>query len=228
MDCGAVLVKYVLFIFNILFVICGILLIVLGSYMVAEIKSFTSIEETYTANSVAIIILILGCIIFLVAFIGCCGAIRENSCALSTYSIIMLGLFLCQLALIIYVWVNHVQIRESLDKVVQKVWEQRNTDKLLIDTMQKSLKCCGLHGFLDYGTQIPASCCSSPSGGFCNPLTSGIYLSGCRSTVDDLWDGNANIIKYAGLGVVAVELVAFIFACCLANQTRNNARRQNY
>lgn len=52
--------------------------------MVSEIKNFSNIDETFTANSVAIIILVLGCLIFLVAFIGCCGAIQENSCALST------------------------------------------------------------------------------------------------------------------------------------------------
>lgn len=51
----------------------------------------------------------------------------------------MLGLFLCQIALIVYVWINHVQIRASLDQVVQKIWDQRNTDGLLMDTLQKSV-----------------------------------------------------------------------------------------
>ncbi|EDW57285.1 CD63 antigen [Drosophila novamexicana] len=227
MDCGGVFVKYVLFIFNILFVICGILLIIFGSLMVSEIKDFSSVDQTFTANSVAIIILILGCVIFLVSFLGCCGAIRENACGLTTYSIIMLGLFFCQIALIIYVWINHVQIRESLDKVVQTIWEQRKTDGLLMDTLQKSLKCCGLHKFSDYGVTYPASCCDTPTNGTCS-LTSVMFKPGCKSAVDSLWDTNANIIKYAGLGVTAVELVAFIFACCLANQTRNNQRRQNF
>jgi len=52
--------------------------------MVSTIKDFSGVGETFTANSVAIIILALGCIIFLVAFMGCCGAIRENSCALTS------------------------------------------------------------------------------------------------------------------------------------------------
>lgn len=74
------------------FQICGILLIVFGSLMVSEIKNFSNIDETFTANSVAIIILVLGCLIFLVAFIGCCGAIQENSCALSTVKYLILQL----------------------------------------------------------------------------------------------------------------------------------------
>lgn len=51
--------------------------------MVSEIKDFSSVDQTFTANSVAIIILVLGCAIFLVSFIGCCGAIRENACGLT-------------------------------------------------------------------------------------------------------------------------------------------------
>lgn len=53
----------------------------------------------------------------------------------------MLGLFLCQIALIVYVWINHVQIRESLDIVVQKIWDQRSSDAKLMDILQKSVIC---------------------------------------------------------------------------------------
>uniref|UniRef100_A0A6P4EQ60 Tetraspanin n=1 Tax=Drosophila rhopaloa TaxID=1041015 RepID=A0A6P4EQ60_DRORH len=227
MDCGGVFVKYVLFVFNILFVICGILLITFGSIMVSTIKDFSSVDETFTANSVAIIILVLGCIIFLVALMGCCGAIRENACALTSYSVVMLVLLISQLALIIYVWVDHVQIEQSLEKFVQAVWNQRKTDDLLMNTLQRTFKCCGLNGFADYGTSYPASCCDAPTNGSCG-ITQVIGRPSCLRAVDSFWDTNANIIKYAGLGVTAVELVAFIFACCLANQTRNSQRRQNY
>ncbi|KAH8237210.1 hypothetical protein KR038_007049 [Drosophila bunnanda] len=227
MDCGGVFVKYVLFIFNILFVICGILLITFGSIMVSSIKDFSKFDETFTANSVAIIILVLGCLIFLVAFMGCCGAIRENACCLTTYSVVMLVLLVSQLALIIYVWIDHVQIQTSLEKIVQTIWDQRKTDSLLLDTMQRSFKCCGLHGFADYGISYPASCCDSPSNGSCG-ITQVATRPSCLSSIDSFWNTNVNIIKYAGLGVTVVELVAFIFACCLANQTRNSQRRQNY
>ncbi|XP_017093879.1 23 kDa integral membrane protein [Drosophila bipectinata] len=228
MDCGGVFVKYVLFIFNILFVICGVLLITFGSIMVASIKDFSNVGETFTANSVAIIILVLGCLIFLVAFMGCCGAIRENACCLTTYSSVMMVLLVGQLALIIYVWIDHVQIQQSLEKIVQTIWDQRKSDSLLLDTLQRSFKCCGLKSYVDYvSVTFPASCCDSPSNSTCS-ITQVTGRPGCLGAVDTFWDTNVNIIKYAGLGVTAIELVAFIFGCCLANQTRNSQRRQNY
>jgi len=51
----------------------------------------------------------------------------------------MLVLLISQLALIIYVWVDHVQIQQSLEKIVQTIWDQRKTDALLMDTLQRSV-----------------------------------------------------------------------------------------
>jgi len=119
-------------------------------------------------------------------------------------------------------------------------------DSLTENILWFQFKCCGLNGFADYGITYPASCCDSPSNGTC-ALTQVMTRSSCLKAVDSFWDTNVSIIKYAGLGVTAVEvriaynvlwirqtewyffqLVAFIFACCLANQTRNSQRRQNY
>ena len=67
--------------------VCGILLIVFGSIMVANIGHISNLPQSIEANSVPIVILILGCIIFIIAFMGCCGAIRENTCLTMTVSI---------------------------------------------------------------------------------------------------------------------------------------------
>lgn len=228
MDCGGVFVKYVLFIFNMLFVTCGILLIVFGSIMVSKMHGFTNFDEAFTANSVAITILVLGCFIFLVAFMGCCGAIREDTCCMTTYSIIMLGLFLGQIALIVFVWIKRPDILNYINQVELKIWQQHTTDQTVMDVLQKSFTCCGYNSSSDYPiTAIPASCCDAPSNGFCDAAQAK-NREGCKGKFANFWSININIIKYAGLGVAAVELVAFIFSCCLANQVRNSSRRQHY
>lgn len=48
----------------------------------------------------------------------------------------MLVLFMCQLALIIYVWVQRAQFLASMDKVITTIWNQHKTDQAVMDTVQ--------------------------------------------------------------------------------------------
>ncbi|XP_013098720.1 23 kDa integral membrane protein-like [Stomoxys calcitrans] len=227
MDCGGVFVKYVLFIFNILFVICGILLIIFGSIMLSSIGDIKDVVSTYESHSVPIAVLVLGCIIFVISFLGCCGAIRENSCCTMTYSVIMFLLFLCQLALVIIIWVKRQDILNAMNYSIKTIWDQRQSDRSLMDGLELSLKCCGYNGPTDYtGESVPKSCCGA-SATNCS-IVEALLRPGCLKAFDRVWTKNFDIIRYAGLGVAGIELVAFIFACCLANQVRNNARRSNF
>lgn len=80
----------------------------------------------------------------------------------------MLVLLVSQLALIIYVWVDHVQIQQSLEKIVQTIWDQRKTDALLMDTLERSVSSAdpqALHCeffllFTSYSMKI-VYCCST-------------------------------------------------------------------
>ncbi|XP_011205581.2 23 kDa integral membrane protein [Bactrocera dorsalis] len=229
MDCGGVLVKYILFIFNILFVVCGILLIVFGSILVSHIQQVGSFAQTFEANSVPIAILILGCVIFIISFLGCCGAIREDTCCTMTYSVIMLVLLLVQIALVILVWTQRAKFLKYVDQIVETIWEQHKTDQKVMDALQLTFNCCGVDGATDYTMNlesIPNSCCGTNAVS-CSVLDA-IKKPGCEEAFHSFWDKSINIVRYAGLGVAAIELVAFIFACCLANQVRNSKRRANY
>ncbi|TMW44133.1 hypothetical protein DOY81_010784 [Sarcophaga bullata] len=48
---------------------------------------------------------------------------------------------------------------------------------------------------------------------------------GCRKEFNDFWSSNLDIIRYAGIVVALVELVAFSFACCLASNIRKSSNR---
>ncbi|XP_036332320.1 23 kDa integral membrane protein-like [Rhagoletis pomonella] len=229
MDCGGVFVKYVLFLFNILFVVCGILLIVFGSIVVSHIQQVGSLAQTFEANSIPIAILVLGCVIFIISFLGCCGAIREETCCTLTYSVFMLVLLLAQVALIVLVWTQHTKFLNYMNQIVATIWKQHTTDPKVMDALQLTFDCCGQNGSTDYTfnlESIPNSCCGANAIS-CN-MVEAMKKPGCAQAFTSFWDKSLNIVRYAGLGVAAVELVAFIFACCLANQVRNERRRANY
>jgi len=78
-------IKYLLFIFNLLFAVSGITLIITA----AVIQGLYSTYLDFLGNeflSAPMLFIIVGVVIFLVAFFGCCGAVRENNCMMITVS----------------------------------------------------------------------------------------------------------------------------------------------
>ncbi|XP_064540386.1 23 kDa integral membrane protein [Drosophila montana] len=230
MDCGTSMVKYVLFVFNTIVSIIGILGIVYG---VLILQSIGTIEVNGQVGfppqaALPIIMITLGSIVVIISFLGCCGAIRESVCMTMSYAVCLLVLLILQLTVVVLLFTNKDKFDNAMGEVIDKVWANRETrEGGVFDAIQKSLHCCGRVGPQDYATSLltsglPSSCCD---GSCVNPLN--IY-GGCREKFVDLMSGSSEKAKYVGIGLIVVELVGFIFACCLANNVRNYKRRNGY
>ncbi|XP_037949755.1 CD63 antigen [Teleopsis dalmanni] len=219
MNCLASIVKYILYLLNLVFVVIGVLLIVLGGLMLGNLNSFTSVDDAVNTEVIPILVIVLGCIVFLVAFLGCCGAIRENSCVMTTYAICMFVIFALQLALVIWVFARYDEFLNTMSDVVQTAWKNNDSAHgMPMDAIQLSFKCCGLNSYQDYNGSVPSSCCGETIG----TCAANIYESrpGCQSAFYDFWSSNMDIIRYAGIGVAIVELVIFTLSCCIASSMR--------
>ncbi|XP_067632593.1 23 kDa integral membrane protein-like [Eurosta solidaginis] len=225
MSCGLSMVKYLLFLFNLLCSICGILLIVFGILLFSNIHNIDDIAEAVQTQQVPITMIVLGSVILLISFFGCCGAIRESYCMSITYSVLLFVLCVGQLALVIYMWVQKDRYLVIMGDVVEKAWARRTRKADYMDAIQISMECCGKNSYVDYSFQgyYPPSCCKDS-----NCRIENVYRRGCKQTFVDFWDKNSDIIKYVGLIIAAIEFVGFIFACCLANNIRNYKRRSSY
>ncbi|XP_065370017.1 CD63 antigen-like [Calliphora vicina] len=227
MNCLAHIVKYILYIFNLIFVICGILLIILGSLIISNLGDFSSFSEAVNIDTIPILIIILGCIVFIVAFFGCCGAIRESICCTTVYAVFMFILFALQVALVVWIFVKRQQFLNTMGEVVDKAWEKNNdANGYPMNGLEIAFNCCGRTGYMNYvvaGTDVPKSCCGSMTAEC--PISVYEFKPGCRAQFVDFWASNTNIIRYAGIGVALVELVAFTFACCLASSIRKSSHK---
>lgn len=227
MDCGASIVKYILFIFNMLALVCGILLIVFGSLVLSHLGDIRDIADTFKTSSIPITIIVIGCIIFIISFVGCCGAIRENTCLTMTYSVFMIVLFILQMIMVVYIWIEKDSFLNAMNKIVDQAWQQRHDKGHYMDFFQINFNCCGRFGVQDYGKEtVPNSCCGASASSCSVDMARNKY--GCSQMFRNFISTNIAIAQYAGLVVAAVELVAFIFACCIANQARNERRRAAY
>ncbi|XP_030374897.1 23 kDa integral membrane protein [Scaptodrosophila lebanonensis] len=226
MSCGISMVKYILFIFNLLCSICGILLIVFGALLFSNIHSIDDFSEALRTQQVPITMIVLGTVILLISWFGCCGAIRESYCMSMTYSVLLFVLMVGQLALVAYMWIQKDKYLMIMDDVVEKAWDRRTRKADYMDAIQISMECCGRNQYTDYQFQgyFPPSCCKDTN----NCRVETVYRRGCKQAFREFWDRNSDIIKYTGLVIAAIEFVGFVFACCLANSIRNYRRRADY
>jgi len=104
LGCSMSLIKLILFAFNSIFVILGLVLVAFGVLgltghvatglaAVAEAASGGEIDISKLVSSSSIstlskAILVIGIIVFFVAFLGCCGAISENNVKVMLVSIV--------------------------------------------------------------------------------------------------------------------------------------------
>ncbi|XP_049540849.1 CD63 antigen-like isoform X1 [Anopheles darlingi] len=226
LNCGHSTIKYLLFIFNLLCSLCGIALVVIGAVSLVKLDEIREISDEYNIIAPSVLLIVFGSVVFIIAFFGCCGAIRESYCMTSTYSFFLILLVIAQIVIAVLVFVFIGDVKIAIQKGFERIFNERD-NKLnadLIDTIQSSLECCGKSSFLDWGINFPQSCCSS--GGtapVCVP-----YTHGCVSRLSEFLESAGNVVAWVSIGVAVVELLGLISACCLANAIRNSERRSAY
>jgi len=241
MACGTTLVKYVLFLFNFLFVIGGIGLIAVGALTYTEQTKYVEMADLAKYQGPPIAMMVFGSVMFVIAFMGCCGAIRESNCMIMTYSILLFLMLVIEIGIAVAV----IYYKDDFSQVIRKgfqdsIREYENDPGVqeAWDSAQQGLKCCGANDYRDWGSvkfgpivvgSVPDSCCVSQSTG-CGrgqaTLPTNIFTTGC---VDKALEKlQSDKIVYAGVILAGVELIGIIFACCLGARFRNKSYRNNY
>jgi len=90
LGCCGFLEKWFLGIVNFILLVVGIAQIGCGIYVM------TSNASTWTGSGLANYVAIIGACVAFIAFLGCCGAIRENKCLLWIYAFLLFWIILAQ------------------------------------------------------------------------------------------------------------------------------------
>ena len=105
MGCCSTLLRYTIFLFNFVFFITGAALIGLGSYMQIHMKNyFDFLGDTGFVNT-SIFIIIVGVVVALISFFGCCGACTKNPCMMHTFGSFMLLIIIIEIGLGVTVYI---------------------------------------------------------------------------------------------------------------------------
>jgi len=224
LDCGMKCIKHLLFAFNLLFVLVGIALIVAGAVVQTQFKPYmTVLGPTFSAS--AIVVIVVGAIIFLIAFLGCCGAYNEHSCMLASFATCLTIILIIEFAAAIAGFVLQNQVYDLVAKGLNSTllsYKQNNDSKIVIDEIQREFECCGVDSPSDWHTKgdfnkplLPDSCCRT------TPCTDdNHYKQGCIDGFVGWCRRNVGIVAGVAIGICFVELLGIILSCCLCTRMK--------
>ncbi|KAM8861657.1 tetraspanin-33b [Synchiropus picturatus] len=152
-------IQYVLFFFSFLFWVFSFLIIGVGLYAKVE-KATDTVRDKFLIDP-AVVLIVLGVVVFLITFCGCVGALRQNICLLKAFTFSLALVFLTQLVTAVVGFVYSDQAQETLGKFMKKAVVHYRDDldlQNLMDYMQKEFKCCGWNSYTDWSWNLYFNC----------------------------------------------------------------------
>lgn len=243
-DCGYKCLKFMVVFFNLLFWLAGCTLFGLGIWLLSSkgevAGDYTKLAGSINYKAAPILCVVIGAVTIVVAFMACCGAIKENQCMLGSYFAFIVVIFFLEITAIVLTYVNREEIENNLRGDIQETLnEYQDTDHeavtRAIDEIQGSFKCCGNYQYIDWFNtswgrrnegSIPKSCCKDPSDVTCNKNATQdptkVYTQGCYDFVRKYLLNNLHVISGFGIWIAVIQIMGMIFSLCLCCQIRYN------
>jgi len=227
-------IKYVLFAFNMAFMITGIILIAIGVAVKTEFSEYELflVSKFFTIPTFLIVI---GCFIIIISFFGCWGALKENYCLILIFSVLLGIIFVFELSAGISGYVLRADasklINETLTQSIQEYKPNTSTDMTMLwDFVQREFTCCGVSDFNDwtnvFNQSLPLSCCEIPSGVIgsfaCTPYIEDTnrFSQGCLTEFSEYIESHAVTLGAAGIVFAVIQLFAVLFSCYIAREIK--------
>ncbi|XP_071358643.1 tetraspanin-33 [Trachinotus anak] len=152
-------VKYLLFIFNFLFWIISLVMVSIGVYA----RTMKHAEAALACLSVdpAVMLMVVGVLMFIITFCGCVGSLRENICLLQTFCISLTVIFLLQLTAGILGFIFSDTARGKVTEMINNAIIHYRDDidlQNLIDFGQIEFGCCGGVSYTDWSKNMYFNC----------------------------------------------------------------------
>lgn len=186
--CSGPCSKTILLLLNGFFLLCGAGLLGIGLWMKLDpmFSHYLHVVNVAASNpfidTAAFIFIAVGGAAFIIAFIGCCGAIRESQCLIFMYIVLLFLLIAGEIVAAVLALLYRSEVESKLEAEMK---EQLYHDYLPTNNqtyeawnyLQSQLKCCGVSGYGDYKDsawwnatrkenpvenivkQVPDSCC---------------------------------------------------------------------
>ncbi|NWX12024.1 TSN15 protein, partial [Aegotheles bennettii] len=167
-------IKFALSTYATLFSVLGLVILCIGIYAEVERQKHKTLEGIFLAP--AIVLLLLGCTMFGVSFVGMVGSLRDNRTLLKMFFWVLLVIFLTELLLlfieIIFENKMNAVFHSSIQEGIRHYYDDLDF-KNILDFVQRKFSCCGGDEYSDWEVNQYHSCNSS------GPLACGVPYTCC-------------------------------------------------
>ncbi|KAM8973703.1 tetraspanin-15-like [Pelodytes ibericus] len=173
-------IKFSLSFYSTLFSIIGLLLLCIGIYAESERRKHQTLEGIFLAP--AIILLLLGILMFVVSFIGMVGSLRDNLLLVKIFFWVLVVIFITEILLLIIELVCEDQMIKFAHANILVGIQQYYDDldfKNIMDFVQEKFSCCGGDEFTDWRVNQYHSCNTT------GPLSCGVPYTCCITGKED-------------------------------------------
>lgn len=154
LGCGMKCLKYLLFAVNFIVWVCGIVVLVVGIYSRVKAGDWSDLLKDVSVVDAANLLIASGAFVMIIGFVGCCGALRQMRPLLVVYIVMLVLIFILEIAGGIYAAVKKDDAIKAIENNFKDITENSygktsKADEGLtksVDWFQENVKCCGAKG----------------------------------------------------------------------------------
>jgi CD63 antigen len=195
----------------------------IGAVILAKLGDFNKALEDQNVHAPPIVFIALGGVVFIIAFFGCCGAVRESYCMTTTvmileihlrtffsrlfihfqYAFLMMTLIVLQIIVAVFIFLYIGDVTTAIKALLEKVFNEPSVagNQEVIDVIQRELQCCKFNGPI--GLAFDQSCCPT-SDLPCTLITA--YKQGCGTAFVNFFESLGKTLGYVAIGVAGVQV----------------------
>ncbi|KAK2543379.1 tetraspanin-1 [Columba livia] len=217
-------IKVMMILFNLAIFLGGGTLLGVGIWVSVDGQSFVNIFGALSSSVLQVVnvgyfLIVIGSILLVIGFLGCCGAQKESKCLLIMFFSVVLIIFIAEIAAAV-VALAYTGLAETLltTAVTPLLKEKYGTDTSFTEiwniTMNE-VKCCGLTNYTDFtgspwnkeNNGYPPACCDNQSP--CNEtLAAERNVTGCFHQILEEIRTNAGVVGGVAAGIAALEIAS--------------------
>ncbi|KAM8750668.1 tetraspanin-9 isoform X1 [Pagrus major] len=227
--------KYMMFIFNLIFWLCGCGLLGVGIWLSVSQGSFATFSPSFPSLSAANMVIFIGAIVMVTGFLGCLGAIKENKCLLLSFFIVLLIILLAELILLILFFVYTDKVSENAKQDLKDGLALYNSENNIglrnaWNIIQAEWKCCGVIAYTDWHEAlkekvVPDRCCQEHYQNCGRNSTNMFWNRGCFEKVEEWLDDNKHMLGTIGMVILVVQLLGMAFSMTLFHHIHRTGKK---